>query len=64
MNEPNYPSGTGGGGDPAEAKARWKPYLVGLGIGVLSWFAFGHVHQPLGISTARWGTPELEKFLR
>lgn len=40
------------GSDLAEAKARWNPYLVGTGIGVLSWFAFGLVNQPLGISTA------------
>jgi uncharacterized protein len=36
----------------AEAKARWNPYLVGIGIGVLSWFAFGLLNEPLGISTA------------
>jgi uncharacterized protein len=40
------------GDDRSEAKARWNPYLVGIGIGVLSWFAFGVVNQPLGISTA------------
>ena len=39
-------------GDSAEAKARWNPYLVGVGIGVLSWAAFAIVNQPLGISTA------------
>ena len=37
--------GKGGG-------SRWNPYVVGLGLGVLSWFAFGVVNQPLGISTA------------
>jgi uncharacterized protein len=52
MNEPNCPSGTCGGGDGAETKARWNPYLVGIGIGVLSWFAFGLVNQPLGITTS------------
>ena len=35
-----------------DANARWNPYLVGVGIGVLSWFAFGLVNHPLGISTA------------
>jgi hypothetical protein len=35
-----------------ETKARWNPYLVGAGIGVLSWVAFAVVNQPLGISTA------------
>jgi uncharacterized membrane protein YedE/YeeE len=38
--------------DRAASRARWNPYLVGLGLGVLSWFAFGLVNQPLGISTA------------
>ena len=33
-------------------QGRWNPYLVGVGIGILSWFAFGLVNQPLGISTA------------
>lgn len=36
----------------AEAKARWNPYFVGAGIGVLSWVAFGVLNQPIGISTA------------
>lgn len=35
-----------------EERGRWNPYLVGVGIGVLSWLAFGLVNQPLGISTA------------
>lgn len=30
---------------------RWQPYLVGAGIGVLSWLAFALVNQPIGIST-------------
>lgn len=52
MKESNCPSKPIDGTDAAEAKARWNPYLVGIGIGVLSWFAFGLVNQPLGISTA------------
>ena len=52
MKESNYSSKTIGGTDRAEAKARWNPYLVGVGIGVLSWFAFGVLDEPLGISTA------------
>ena len=36
----------------AETKGRWNPYLVGCGIGVLSWIAFGVLNQPIGISTA------------
>lgn len=50
MTEPDCPPRSGGGGD--RAKARWNPYLVGIGIGVLSWFAFGLVNQPLGITTS------------
>lgn len=41
-----------GGNTGNETKARWNPYLVGIGIGVLSWAAFALVNQPLGISTA------------
>ena len=52
MQEQNCTPENGGCGDRAEIKARWNPYLVGIGIGVLSWFAFGLVNQPLGISTA------------
>jgi uncharacterized membrane protein YedE/YeeE len=52
MKESNCTSGSCCDADRAEAKARWNPYLVGIGIGVLSWFAFGLVNQPLGISTA------------
>lgn len=29
----------------------WNPYLVGLGIGVLSWLAFLLVDKPIGMST-------------
>ena len=30
----------------------WPPYVVGVGIGLLSWFAFATANHPLGISTA------------
>jgi uncharacterized protein len=30
----------------------WSPYVVGAGIGILSWFVFATAHQPLGITTA------------
>ena len=33
------------------AKA-WSPYAVGLGLGVLSWFAFATADRGLGITTA------------
>jgi len=33
-------------------KTSWSPYLVGVGIGVLSWFSFATVDRQLGITTA------------
>lgn len=30
----------------------WRPYLVGAGIGVLSWVVFAVVAAPIGITTA------------
>ncbi|MHB0958560.1 MAG: YeeE/YedE thiosulfate transporter family protein [Pirellulaceae bacterium] len=30
----------------------WSPYVVGVGIGLLSWFSFASADQPLGITTA------------
>ena len=30
----------------------WSPYLIGAGIGVLSWIAFVVANNPLGITTA------------
>lgn len=34
------------------ARASWNPYLVGAGIGLLSWAVFALVDSPLGITTA------------
>ena len=34
------------------ADARWSPYAVGIGIGVLSWLAFLLLDRPIGCSTA------------
>jgi hypothetical protein len=34
------------------AMVRWSPYLVGAGIGVLSWLAFVLSDKPIGVSTA------------
>lgn len=31
---------------------RWRPYLIGAGIGILSWAAFVVANAPIGISTA------------
>ena len=39
----------------AQAASRpinWSPYLVGIGIGVLSWVAFAIAKDPLGVTTA------------
>lgn len=33
-------------------RARWSPYLVGVGIGLLSWLAFAIVNKPIGMSTS------------
>ena len=52
MKESNHSSKIDSNGDRADAKGRWNPYLVGIGIGVLSWIAFGLLDEPLGISTA------------
>ena len=30
----------------------WSPYVVGAGIGMLSWFAFASADHPLGVTTA------------
>jgi len=37
-------------------QARWSPYVVGAGIGVLSWITFGLMGKALGTSTTlvRW----------
>lgn len=37
----------------------WSPYVVGVGIGVLSWFAFLTADHPLGITTAFENTAAL-----
>jgi hypothetical protein len=37
---------------PLLARPAWSPYVVGSGIGVLSWFAFALAGRPLGVSTA------------
>jgi hypothetical protein len=53
MNEPDSPSGPPNANDGcAEIRARWNSYRVRIGLGVLSWFAFGLVNQRLGIYTA------------
>jgi uncharacterized membrane protein YedE/YeeE len=39
---------------PAARASRidWSPYLIGAGIGVLSWIVFAVANNPLGITTA------------
>ncbi|MGQ3357093.1 MAG: YeeE/YedE thiosulfate transporter family protein [Phreatobacter sp.] len=36
----------------AAARIDWTPYVIGVGIGVLSWIVFLVVNTPLGITTA------------
>jgi uncharacterized membrane protein YedE/YeeE len=36
----------------ARAGLDWSPYLIGAGLGVLSWAVFALVNAPLGITTA------------
>ncbi len=33
-------------------RSRWNPYLVGVGIGLLSWAVFAVVNAPIGVTTA------------
>lgn len=47
MTQQNEQRQSGGG-----MTGRWSPYLVGIGIGVLSWVVFVVVAAPLGITTA------------
>lgn len=37
---------------PQARRINWSPYLVGVGIGVLSWIAFAVFGDPLGVTTA------------
>ena len=37
--------------NPLKMKS-WSPYVVGAGIGVLSWFAFATANKPIGVTTA------------
>jgi hypothetical protein len=39
MNSPKHGSSVM---TPMAGKSRWSPYLVGAGIGMLSWATFGH----------------------
>src|SRR5688500_14281702 len=49
---------TGSAGSGAEVltvpvwRRSWNPYLVGTGLGVLSWVVFAAVDKPLGVSTS------------
>lgn len=36
-------------------QARWNPYVVGAGIGILSWIVFALVDKPLGVTTSLTG---------
>ncbi|MCP5521477.1 MAG: YeeE/YedE family protein [Verrucomicrobiales bacterium] len=43
------PAPSGGSKRP---RGRWNPYVVGAGIGLLSWAAFAVVNTPLGITSS------------
>lgn len=44
--------------NPLTAKS-WSPYVVGAGIGVLSWFTFLTADNPIGITSAFENTAAL-----
>jgi len=45
--------------------AQWSPYVVGLGIGILSWFSFLILKNPLSCSTSFAKTSGMiERFFR
>lgn len=47
------------------AMTRWSPYIVGIGIGILSWFTFLLLDKPLGCSTSFTRTSGMiEKWFR
>lgn len=62
------PVHTEAAGDVASSwffRPRWSPYLVGIGIGILSWLAFLLSDHPLGCSTAYARTSGMiEKTIR
>lgn len=46
-------------------QVRWSPYAVGAGIGILSWFSFLILRNPIGCSTAFAKTSGMiEKLIR
>jgi uncharacterized membrane protein YedE/YeeE len=51
--------GTGREATTAFRRKAWSPYIVGAGIGILSWFAFASVNKPIGITTAFENTAAL-----
>ncbi len=40
-------------------KKSWSPYVVGVGIGILSWLVFITADHPLGVSTSYENTAAL-----
>lgn len=48
MSSHDRPAGSGS----LLTRRRWNPYLVGVGIGVLSWAVFAVANKPLGVTTA------------
>ncbi len=48
MGQSNQPTGSA----ETSTGVNWSPYLVGIGIGVLSWIVFVVVANPIGITTS------------
>jgi len=46
-------------------RSRWNPYLVGIGLGLLSWAVFAIVNKPLGVTTSlsQWSRVVAEPVL-
>jgi len=42
----------GHGGKNPLTQARWSPYAVGIGLGLLSWLAFAFANAPIGVTTS------------
>ncbi|MCP5535637.1 MAG: YeeE/YedE family protein [Akkermansiaceae bacterium] len=53
---PRHEAGDAGLGRNPLLRESWNPYIVGAGIGIVSWLAFLLVNKPMGMST------EVSKF--
>jgi len=48
----NQTTKTANEGSGFVTRSRWNPYVVGIGIGLLSWAVFAIVNAPLGVTTS------------